>query len=427
MVVMEALFVISQLIDMIWVGKLGSTAIAGVGIANIVVMMIMAMDLGVITGVRAIIARHVGAGDMPGASRIAAQSILIGFTWGLLMMLLGLVIARPIMELMDLEAAVMSDALRYMHIVLYGWPVVDGLLICLYSMQSSGDTIRPMIIEGIMRIIHVSLCPLLVLGIWGFPRLEVGGAALSNVISQIIGFIIVSFVLFSGRTRLRPKISDLRFQWRTIVRVFRIGIPALVMHLQRSIGNFLLTFLIAPFGTVPVAAHSLTSRVEMFVLMPGMAMGSGAGVLVGQNLGAHRPERSEKSAWMAILILQLFLVLACGAVAFWAETVMKLFTDEPELLQVGATFIRIASPGFFLMGFTAILQNCLASAGDTVPNMIISLIMLWIVQLPLAWFLPGWTNLGVLGIRWAIVAANAAGSILYVIYFRRGRWKLKKV
>ena len=427
MVLMETLFVASQVADMVWVGRLGPAAIAGVGIANIVVMLVMSMDFGLIIGVRALVARYVGAGDMEGANHIAAQALILSVTWGALMMTIGILLAKPVMGLFGLEADVMAEGMAYMRIMFAGWIAMDMLVMGLYIIQSSGDTLRPLYIEALLRIIHVTLCPFLVLGLWVFPMMGVSGAALSNIISQILGTALVLWLLLGGKTRLHLTRNDFRLDLDIIWRILKIGVPALVMHLQRSFGNFVLTWLIAPFGTLAVAAHSLATRVEIFIMLPGMGFGMGAGVLVGQNLGAHQPDRAEKSAWMALGILEAVMLVCSGAILLWAEHIIGIFTTDPELVKIGSTFIRIASAAFTIIGFISVLQSCIASAGDTVPNMIISIIMIWLITLPLAFVLPRVTDLGVLGVRWAIVGGMAAGTIAYITYFRMGRWKLKKV
>jgi len=427
MVLMETLFVVSQVVDMVWIGRLGPSAIAGVGIANIVIMLVMSMDFGLIIGVRAMVARFVGAGDMPVANHIAAQGLIISFTWGALMMTLGIVLAQPIIGLFGLEADVMAEGMAYMRVMFAGWIAMDLLVMGLYIIQSSGDTLRPLYIEASLRVIHVTLCPFLVLGLAGFPRMGVSGAALSNIISQILGAILVLWLLLGGKTRLHISRKDFRPDLDIIWRILKIGVPALVMQLQRSLGNFILTWFIAPFGTLAVAAHSLAARVEMFIMLPGMGFGMGAGVLVGQNLGAGQPDRAERSAWVALGILEVVMLVCAGAILLWAENIIGIFTTDPELVEIGATFLRIAAAAFAIIGFISVLQSCIASAGDTVPNMIISIIMVWVIQLPLAYILPKVTDLGVLGIRWAIVGGMVAGTIAYVTYFRLGRWKQKKV
>jgi putative MATE family efflux protein len=427
MVLMETLFVSSQVWDMVWVGTLGPNAIAGVGISNLVIMLVMSMDFGIIVGVRAMVARYVGAGDMVKANHVAAQALILSAAWGALMMMIGILFAGPIMRLFGLEQAVIDEGMSYMRVMFSGWVAMDILLMCLYLIQSSGDSIRPMMLEVIMRVIHVSLCPFLVLGLWIFPQMGVAGAAFSNLLAQVIGAALALWLLFSGGTRLHLKRSDFRPDPSVIVRIFQIGIPALAMNVQRSFGTFILTWLIAPFGTVAVAAHSLASRVEMFVFMPGQGLGMGASVMVGQNLGANLPDRAAKSAWMASGILEGFMIIISGAILLFAENIIGIFTTDPALLEMSSTFIRISVVAFSVIAFTSVFQSCIAGAGDTMPNMIISIAIIWAVQIPLAYYLPQLTDLGVLGIRWAIAIATFTGTIAYMAYWKSGRWKHKKV
>ena len=255
----------------------------------------------------------------------------------------------------------------------------------------------------------------------------VAGAALSNVISQVIGSVLGLWILFTGRTRIKMALSDFRVDPKLIWRMLKIGIPALVMNLQRNIGNLVLTWLIAPFGTVAIAAHSIAARVEMFIFMPAMGLGSGAGVLVGQNLGARQPDRAEKSAWRAVMVAEIFFSVCGIALLIWANSIMKVFSDDPELIAMGATFLRIAVVSYIAMALATVLQNAIASAGDTLPNMIISIVSIWAVQLPLAFLLARMTDLGVYGIRWGIVSATIALTLATLVYFRMGRWKRKRV
>jgi Na+-driven multidrug efflux pump len=210
-------------------------------------------------------------------------------------------------------------------------------------------------------------------------------------------------------------------------RILRIGIPAMVMSLQRSFGNFILTWFIAPFGTLAVAAHSLVARVEMFLFLPGTGFGIGSGVLIGQNLGAGRPDRAQRNGWLAVVFLEVVMVVFAAVIFMWAEYVIGIFTSEAALIEMGSLFLRIATAAFAVMGCVTVLQQSLSGAGDTVSNMIISITMLWVVQLPLAYMLSRYTNLEVLGIRWAMVAGMLAGAIFYTVYFKTGRWKTRKV
>jgi putative MATE family efflux protein len=427
MATMETLYVVSQVADMVWVGRQGPTAIAGLGIAFVVVMLVMSMDFGLVVGARAMVARYVGAGDIATANHIAAQALILGSVWGLLMTALGMSLAEPVMRLLGLEASVVAEGVAYMRLTFAGWITMDIMIVVLYIVQSSGDAMRPLILEVLTRVIHIALCPFLVLGLWIFPPMGISGAALSSVIGQIVGAALALWLLFGGGTRLHVTRKDFRLDLNIIGRILRIGFPALITNLQRSLGMFVVTWLIVPFGTLAIAANGVVSRVEMFVMLPGFGLGMGAGVLVGQNLGANQPERAEKSAWLASGILEAFMIVCSILILVWAHGIVGIFTNDPELVSMGGSFLRIATAGFCVMAFTAVLQSCIAGAGDTIPNMIIGFITYWVVQLPLALWLPRINDLGVLGIRWAMVSAVVAGAIIYISYFRLGRWKFKKV
>ena len=235
------------------------------------------------------------------------------------------------------------------------------------------------------------------------------------------------WVLFTGRTRLRLTLNNFRPDPKLIWRLFKIGIPASFMGLERSFGDLVLTWLMIPFGTLAVAAHSLTHRIEMFLRMPGASLGMGAGVLVGQNLGAGQPDRAARSGWLALGLSEGFMVICSIVLLIWSENIIRIFNTDPDLVKLGSIFLRIATAGFLVMYFAYVLQNCISGAGDTMPPMLITLLMIWVVQLPLAFLLPRFTDMGMYGVRWAIVAGFIAGSIVYTIYFWQGRWKRKKV
>ncbi len=212
-----------------------------------------------------------------------------------------------------------------------------------------------------------------------------------------------------------------------IWRIVRIGLPASVMGMQRNISQLVLMWFMAPFGTLAVAAHSLNQRIEMILFMPAMGFGMAAGVLAGQNLGARQPERAERSGWLASGLAEGFMLICSLAILLWAEGIIHIFSSEPELVKIGSIFLRIAVAGYVVMAFAAVLQQCISGAGDTLPPMLFTTLGMFVVQIPLAFLLPRVTGLGVYGVRWAMVAGTVVGTIAYIVYFRLGRWKRKKV
>jgi putative MATE family efflux protein len=427
MIVMEATYMVSQIFDMVWVGKAGASSIAALGIANLVMMMISTIDMALISGSRAMIARFVGSMDWEGARQVAAQTFILAACWGTLVTIAGSLLVGPLMHMFGVEEQVALEGMKYLRIFFAGWLSLELLIMSLYTIQSTGDSFTPMLIEISIRAVHLTLCPFLVLGLWVFPRLGISGAALSNVISQALGAIAGLWVLFGGYSRMKLYLKDFHFIPNITWRILKIGFPSMISMLQANVSMFVITLIIVPFGTQVIAANSLVSNVQGFIITPNLGLGSAVGVLVGQNLGAKQPERAIKTTLLGAGILEAFLI-ACGvAVLIWAERIVVLFNNDPALVAIGATFLRITAAAYLVMGINSALMNCISGAGDTLPNMIINIVMIWIIQIPLTYILSHYTGLGFYGIRWAMVASTVVGTIAYFSYFRLGRWKLKKV
>ncbi|MGD1118572.1 MAG: MATE family efflux transporter [Dehalococcoidales bacterium] len=428
MIVMEATYMVSQLWDMKWVGRHeGENAIAALGIANLVTMLISTVDMGIITGARAMIARFIGEKDNQGARKVAAQAFIMAAVWSSLVTVFGAIFAGPIIRIFHVDPAVVADGMKYLRVFFLGWIALDIMIIGLYSMQASGDSFRPMVLEISIRTIHLTICPLLVLGVGFFPELGMAGAALANVIAQCVGAVAVLTLLFGGHTRIKLSLRDIRLAPNIIGRMIKIGLPSLLSMVQANFAMFVITWIILPFGTAVFAANSLVSNFQNFIITPNIGLGTAVGVLVGQNLGAKKPERAVKSTWVGGGILEAFLI-CCGIVILvWAEPIVKFLSNDPSLVTIGASFMRIATVGYLVMGLNSALGNCINGAGDTLPNMLINIAMIWVVQIPLTYILSHYTALDYYGIRWALVIANVTGLIAYFTYFRSGRWQRKKV
>jgi putative MATE family efflux protein len=427
MMINQSLNMIGPTIDMIWVGRLGAAAIAGVGVSGMAVIVVNSIIMGLGMGARAMIARFIGAGDAGGANHATMQSLVVCAGFAVVIVPTGILLAEPILILMGLEADVIAEGTTYMRIMFVGEAFMVFRMMTEGIMQASGDSVTPMRIAVFFRLFHVALCPFLIFGWWIFPHLGVSGAALTNVISQSIGLVLGLWVLFSGRSRLRLTFRDFRLDGNMIWRIVRIAIPASVMGTQRSFGNLVLTWFMVPFGTLAVAAHTLCQRVETFIMMAGMGLGMGGGVLAGQNLGAGQPERAEKSGWLAAGIAE-FLTVGCAvAILLWAESIVSIFSPEPGVIEVAASFLRIAAVAFFIFGLEPVLMHCLTGTGDTLPPMLATLLSFWLAQIPLAYFLPKVTELGVYGVRWGMVVGRVGNAVALAVYFKLGRWKRKKV
>ncbi|MEE8414406.1 MAG: MATE family efflux transporter [Dehalococcoidales bacterium] len=414
-------------IDLIWIGKLGPAPLAGVGVATMLVQMMNSARMGLTTGTRAMIARFIGAGDTDSANHVAQQALVISVAFSLIMAVIGIFLADSILGLLGLEADVIKEGAAYMRIQFVGMVFMSFWMLSQSIMEASGDAVTPMRITIGTRLLHMALSPMLIFGWWIFPRLGVSGAALANIADTSVAVLFGLWVLFSGRSRLRPTMKGFHLEPKLIWRILKIGIPASITGMERSFGNVLVMWFVVPFGTFAVAAHSLMNRVGNFLRMPAMGMGRAAGVLAGQNLGAGEPERAEKTGWIAAGLFTGVMVVASVAIWFWAEYLVRIFNPEPELVKIGATFLRIEIVSYMMFGIVRVLMNCLNGVGDTMIPMLTTLISMWGVQVPLAYFLTRFTNLGVYGVRWGLVSGVVIRAIIFATYFKMGRWKDKKI
>ncbi|MFC1949287.1 MATE family efflux transporter [Chloroflexota bacterium] len=414
-------------IDLIWIGKLGAAPLAGVGAATMLVMMVNSARMGLQTGTRAMIARFMGTGDEQGANHVAQQAFIISIVFSIIIAAIGVLLSETTLRLLGLEADVIKEGAAYMRIQFVGMVFMSFWMLAQGIMEASGDSITPMRITIGTRVLHLVLAPTLIFGWWIFPRLGVSGAALANIADNSVAVLIGLWILFSGRSRLRPTMKGFRLDGSMIWRIVKIGIPASVAGMERSMANVLVMWFVVPFGTFAVAAHSLMERIGQFIRMPAMGMGRGAGVLAGQNLGAGRPDRAERTGWMAAGLFTGFMFVVSVCIWFWAEYVIRIFNPEPELVKIGAAFLRIEIVGYMVFGFVMVLMNCLNGVGDTMIPMLTTLISMWGVQVPAAYLLTRFTNLGMFGVRWGLVSGIVIRAAIFTVYFKVGRWKRKRV
>jgi putative MATE family efflux protein len=427
MIVSNSLNVLGPTVDMIWIGRLGASDIAAVGVAGLVVMLVNALIMGLFTGYRSMVARRIGSQDPEGAVNIARQAFVLAVIYSIILAAVGMVFAEPIMGLLGLQPDVIALGSSYLRINFVGMAAVSFRMMTDGTMQASGDTMTPMKISVIFRGMHLALCPFLIFG-WGFfPELGIVGAAVTGVFSQSLGTAIGLWMLASGRSRLRLTFKGFRFDWPVILTINKIGLPASVMSLQMQLGSLAVMRVVTHFGTLAVAAHTLAQRWDMILMMPLMGLGMSAGVLVGQNLGALQPQRAEKNGWVAMALSEGLMLLFSLGMYLGVTGAVRVFSSDPALDEIAASYLRIATAGYLVVAFSMVLQQCIAGAGDTLPPMIISIINIWVIQVPLSFLLTSIDSIGFYGVRWAMVVSSTLGAIAYVIYYRSGRWKRRRV
>jgi putative MATE family efflux protein len=419
--VVALLHTTQSLIDMFWVGKLGTASIAAVAISGTIIMVLFTVIAGVSTGTLALVARNIGAGNREKAETVATQSIALGIIMSSLAVAAGLLFTEKLFSLLGASREVIEAGTGYLKILLVGGVTMFILFLGNAVLQGTGDTVTPMKLMVLANIINIVLDPMFIFG-WGLPRMNTSGAAVATIISQIISASLVIWMLSNGRCKVHLRFNELKVQLGVIKQVLRIGLPSSLQLLFRSVMGVVLVGIVAKFGTFAVAAYGVVMRLHMVVLMPAFALGGSAATMVGQNLGAGLLVRAKKGAWLAAIFDMV--IMAAIAVTFFlaAYQIMGIFNKDPRVIRLGVQYIRIAAPFYIFVALGVVLNRALAGAGDTFIPMIITLLSLWGFQIPLAIFLSN-SRMGVTGVWWAVALASALNGLLILGWFETGRWK----
>jgi putative MATE family efflux protein len=291
-----------SVIDMFWVGKLGSVSIAAVAMGGTVVMALVPFLFGISTGTIALLSRNIGSRHYNQANKIATQSLIMAVISSVFFVILGLYFSSSILRLLQAKDEVLVLGEAYLKILLLGGITMTLLFIGGSILQGAGDATTPMYIMGIVTIINIVLDPLLIFGLIGFPKMGVSGAALATVSAQAIGAALILFIIFKGKSRIHVMLRKLKVDLTLVWGIIKIGIPSSIQLFFRNLMSMVLMSIVAGFGTYAIAAYGIGMRLRMLILMPAFALGQAAATLVGQNLGAKKEKRAEVCASRATMI-----------------------------------------------------------------------------------------------------------------------------
>lgn len=416
-----------NLVDMFWVGKLGPQALASVAMAGSVLMIIMFIMMGIGAGTTAMVARAIGAKDKEKAEKAATQSLLLGFIGAAIFSIIGYFLSAWFLQVLGADAQVVKLGTGYMQITFLGVIVIFFMFLISAILQGAGDAITPMLILAFATVINIVLDPILIFGWFGFPKMGINGAALASVIAEGIGSLIALEVILRGRSRIHVRFHRLKADLSTMLMILKIGIPASLQMTLRGLVGVALISIVAKFGTIAVAAYGVGLRLNMLALMPGFALAMAAATLMGQNLGANKPERAQQSAWAAVGYYAVFMLFLGVVFILYAPQVVAFFNSDPMVISIGAGYFRITTWGYLFIAVGVVLSRSLAGAADTVAPMIITFIALWLVQIPMAIILSNINGIGLNGIWIAILAAYIMQGVLTLLWFQTGKWKHKKI
>ena len=420
------LSVADQMADLFWAGRgFGARAIAGIGVAQNYAQLVMTGRLGIDMGMRAMVSRAVGAGDLALANHVALQAFTLSGGLSLVLVILGVVFTEPLLRILGVSDAVVAEGAAFMR-----WQFVSSATIAFRMMsgaalQASGDTLTPMKATSITRVVHFALAPFLAFGWWVFPEVGLMGLAMANGVGQLFGAAINFFALFRGTSRLQLTLTGYSVDLPLLWRLTKLGAPASITQMERAISQLLLFYFVTFFGDYAVAAYSLTRRTEMFVNMGSWGIGNSAGTLVGQNLGAGKPERAKAAIVWATGYVAIVKTVLGGLLFAFPVLFISVFNEDPELLPLAVIWLRIQVLGYLAMGMTQVIMQAIQTAGDMIFPMVVTLVCVWGLEVPLSYTLSRWTDLGQYGIAWAVVIGLTVRLAIFIPYFLSGRWTRK--
>lgn len=420
----ESLFAV---VDIFFVAHLGAGAVAVVGITESLMYLIYSVAIGLSVGATATVARRIGEKDPDGAAKAATHSIYMGMVVAVALGIIGVLFAADFLRLMGAEESVIAEGVNFTRIMLGGNIVVMFLFLLNAIFRGAGDAAIAMRVLWLANILNIILSPCFIFGLLFFPKLGVEGAAVGTTIGRGLGVAFAAYYMFRGEKRFHIHAHHWTVDLDQIWRLVKVSAPAILQFFIQTASWIGLVRVITGFSTQAVAGYQIGIRIVIFALLPSIGLSNAAATLVGQNLGAEKPDRSEKAVWTAAFYNVIVQTSIGILFVLFSEQIAGIFTNEPEVLAYAANALRIIAYGFFFYAIGMVLETAFNGAGDTWTPTWLNFFIFWMFEIPLAYTLAFHFDMGPQGVFWAITIAFSALAVAAAILFRRGRWKLKVV
>jgi len=412
-----------NIVDTIFVGRLGTNAIAAISVVFPAVFFMFAVGNGLAIGTSSLIARYVGAKRYVEADNAAEHSFIISFVLIIIFSVMGLLFADKLFVLIGATPEVVALATKYSRWI-FGFSIFMFLSITSIAiLRGLGDMKIPMIGMVAATLLNIILDPLLIFGIGPFPRLEIDGAAIATIISRFFATVIMLGFIFSPVTKVSIKPRHFKFKKFFIKEILRVGIPSSAQQSMLSIGIGVLTRIVALFGPVAIAAYGIGFRVESLVILPVLGIATAVITMVGQNVGAKKFERAEKTVWAASKLAFLFVFFLALLLFIFPRFWFSIFTEDTTLIRYGVYFLRITSPAYLFVSVALIVAAAFQGAGFAIPSLIMTAVRLFVLAIPFALLFAFVFGFGLNGVWIGAALSTLVSTIISVIWFKLGTWK----
>lgn len=417
---MESLFAI---VDAFFVAKIGTEAVATVGLTESVLTLIYSIAIGLSAAATAMVARRVGEGRRKAASVAGAQTLLIALALSLLIAVPGFFYAKDILLLMAKDPRVAEMGAPFTRLMLTANLPILLLWMLNGIFRGAGDAATAMRALWLANGVNIVLDPLLIFGVGPFPEMGLLGAGVATTIGRSVGVGYQLWHLFGVGKVVRLYWRFMRPRWDIIRRLLVIGSGSTGQYLIASASWIFMIYILGQISTEVTAGYTIAIRIVVFTILPSWGMSNAAATLVGQNLGAGLPDRAEKSAWRAGFFNMIFMATVGIIYLIGAPFFIGLFTEDPESLKAGSMALRIMAIGYVFYGYGMILSQAINGAGDTRTPTILNFVCFWLIEMPLAWLLALHLGWGQGGVYYSIVIAESVLALGAMWVFRLGRWK----
>lgn len=417
-----------QLTDTFWVGRLGAEAVAAVSLSFPMVFLMITLGGGFSVAGTILVAQYRGKGDLKQVDHVVGQTVVMMFLISILASIIGYVTAEPMMKLLGAAPEVLPDAVAYLKISFVGMVFLFSFFVFQSLMRGVGEVRTPMYVVGTTVLMNLVLDPLLIFG-WGpIPAYGVTGAAIATIFTQAVATVAGFYILMKGKHGIKLTLKNFHFDGPLLKKMFLLGLPSSIEQSMKAIGLTIMSFLVATLGTLVVAAYGIGIRIFSFVVIPAFGLSMATATLVGQNMGAGKPDRAEEIGNKSALVA-FFLLLFVGIIFFiFAHQIVTLFIpNDPAVIENATVFVKYLSAGFGFIGLQLTLNGIFTGSGNTKVSMIFSIISLWIFEFPIAYILSKYLGLNELGIWMGAPIAWLLATVIPFIYFKTGRWKKTRI
>ncbi|MFZ1455218.1 MAG: MATE family efflux transporter [Saprospiraceae bacterium] len=416
------------LVDIFFVGKLGSNAIAIVGFTESLITLVYSVAIGLSTAATAVIARRIGEKNTEGASKASVQAIIISMFISIILGISGWIYADKLLTFIGASEDVIREGHMFTKII-FGFNIVIVLIFLINGIfRGAGNAALAMRSLWIASILNIILDPLLIYGIGTWNGWGIEGAAIATCIGRGSGVVYQLYHLFGGSGVIRIRWSDVVPDFDVIRSMIKLAWPATFQFIIASGSWIILTRLVAEEGgTDASAGYQIAIRNVVFFILPAWGLSNAAATLTGQNLGAGSPERAEKSVMLAMKYNAIFMAFVSLIFIFLSRPIIGFFTQDADVVNIGVRALQIIGSGFIFYGIGMVLIQALNGAGDTSTPTWINFVGFWMIQIPMAYLIQYYTDFGLDGIFAAVPIAETMIAIVAYIVFKRGAWKTVKV